>query len=119
MQCSASSRSGTVMRLFDMFLLKRLKMSATAQVASDQDENLDKRSTRLACSVVLVLSAKALLTSGSPIINSGISSAGGFISLCHKNLGPVSQVDDKGSLGVKLLEAWSAGFSLVGTYLHC
>lgn len=118
MQCSASSRSVTEVRLFDLFLLMRLKMCATARVAVDQDENLHKRSARLTCSVVLVVSAKALLTSGSPIVNSGISSSGSFISLFHKNLGPVSQVDDRSSLVVKPREAWLAGFSLGGMYLH-
>lgn len=115
MQCSAFSRSVTVVRLFDLFLLMCLRRRATAQVARDQDENLDRRSTRLTHSLVLVLRATALLTSVSLIINSGTSSAGSLISLIHKNVGPVSQVDDRSSLVVKPLEVWSAGFSLVGT----
>ena len=119
MHCSASSRSFTEVRLLDLFLRLRLRMRATPRVASDQDESLDKRSTKRTCSVVLVVSAKAVLTSGSPIVNSGESSAGSFISLFHKNRGPVSQVDDRSSLVVKPREACSAGFSLVDTYLHC
>lgn len=105
MQCSASSRSVTELRMFDLFLLMRLKMRATARVALDQEENLHKRSARLSCSVILVVSAEALLTSGSAIVNSAISSSDGLNSLFHKNLGPVSQVDDRSSLVVKPREA--------------
>lgn len=42
MQCSASSRSVTVARLFDLLYLMDLRMCATAGVASDRDERLDK-----------------------------------------------------------------------------
>lgn len=101
MQCSASSRSVTVARLFDLLYLMDLRMCATARVASDRDERLDKRPAKFTHSVVLVLSARALLTSVALSINSGISSAGSFISLFHKNLGPGSQLDNRSSLGVK------------------
>lgn len=98
---SASSLSVTVVRLLDLSLRAHRRIRATARIASDQDENLDKQSTRLSRSSVLVLSATALLTSGSPIINSGVPS----IVLHHKNLGPVSQVDDRSFVGVRPLEA--------------
>lgn len=107
-----------MVRLFDLLLLMRLRMRATARVASEQDENLNIRSTRLTRSVFFVLSTRTLEISGSPTVNSGTSSVASFIFLFLKNLGPVSQVDDKSS-PVKPQEAWSAGFSLVGTYRHC
>ena len=119
MRRSASSRSSTVERPLDLSLLIRRRIRATALTARDQDENPDSRSARESCSVVSVLSVWAPFTSGSPSGSSEITSSERPISLSHKNAGPWNQSDDISSLMVRPLEAWSAGFWSVGTYLHC
>lgn len=40
-------------------------------------------------------------------------------SFCHRNPGPVKQLEDVSSSAVTPLEAWSAGFSSEATYFHC
>lgn len=83
------------------------------------DENFDRRSERLTCSVVWAFGVRILLTSGSPIVISVKTAVAGGISFSHRNSGPVNQFDVRSWLILEPLEATSAGFLSVATNCHC
>lgn len=116
---SAFCCSLTVEWPFDLSFRSLCLRWAKALTAFDQDENFTRWSDRLTSAVDFVNNVWTILTSGSSIGRARITFVGGHISFSHRNLGPVSLLHDSNLSTVVPLDAWSAGFSLVGTYNYC